>query len=171
VLDLISLTLPATSGAHCRFTTAPAYYSHRRPISLFRNFRVSLSAITAFYPLPVTPSYRLPSSPLLIPAIKQFVPIRFQSLTFLCFPFSSRPDCLVSQLPPLQNIIQTSWARFVLLLCTYFNLLAVNGLRVLSLLLRKHYPLSHPPEVPPTTTVGLPRVTLRTPPRLISPTF
>jgi hypothetical protein len=64
-----------------------------------------------------------------------------------------------------------SWARLVLLLCNTFKPLAVSGLRVLSLLHLKLSPLSHPPELPLTLAGGLPRVTLRTPPRLISPTF
>jgi hypothetical protein len=97
-------------------------------------------------------------------------PHSFQSLTSL-HSNSSHTDFSVSQLPLVQNIVQASWPHFVLLLPIAFNPFAVSSLRVLSNLLPKHYPLSHPPELPPRLAVGLPRVTLRTPPRLISPNF
>jgi hypothetical protein len=170
VLDLLSSQLLATSGAQCRLTTAPAYFSHRRPISLDHRLQVSLSAIAAFVPLPVSSSHRLPSSPPLIPAIKQFVPIPFKVL-HPCIPISTRTDSVVSQLPLLQISVQASWAHSVLLLPIAFNPLAVSGQRVLSCFLPEHSPRSHPPQLSPTLACGLPHVTLRTPPRLISPNF
>jgi hypothetical protein len=170
LLDLFSSPLLATSGAHCRFTAAPAYYSHRRPISLHHLIHISLSAIAAFVPLPVTTSHRLPSPLRLIQARTQFVPILFKVL-LLCFPISSRTDFVVSQLPPLQNIFQTSWARYVLLLCIAFNPFAVSGLRVLSLLLPK-LSLSLTPH--PSIPHACGRLAKCHPPdtsRLISPNF
>jgi hypothetical protein len=170
VLDLFSSPLLATSGARCRYTTAPVYYSHRRPISLHHRVRICLSAIAAFVSLPVTPSHRSPSSPLLILAIKQFVPNLFK-VSLLCIPISSRTDFVVSQLPLLQNIVQISWARFSLLLCNTFNPFAVSGLGALSLLVPEHSPLSHPHEQP-LLTCG--QLAICHPPdtsRLISPSF
>jgi hypothetical protein len=146
VLDLFSSPLLATSGARCRSTAASAYISHRRPISLHHRLHVCLSAIAAFVSLPVTPSHRSPSSPLLILAIEQFVPNLFKVL-LLCIPISSRTGFVVSQLPLLQSSVQENWAHFMLVLCITFNPLAVSGLRVLSLLLPKS-PLPLPPELP-----------------------
>jgi hypothetical protein len=97
-------------------------------------------------------------------------PFLFKVLLF-CIPIPSRTDFVVSQLPFLQIRVPMSWPHFVLLLPIAFNPFAVSSLRVLSNLLPKHYPLSHPPELPPRLAGGLPRVTLRTPPRLISPNF
>jgi hypothetical protein len=74
-------------------------------------------------------------------------PIPYKVLLF-CIPISSRTDFVVSQLPLLQSSVPMSWEHFVLLLPIAFNPLAVNGQKMLSLLLPEHSPLSHPPELP-----------------------
>jgi hypothetical protein len=92
----VSLTLHMTSCARPPFILAAGHQRgtlplHRRacihlpPAPHFAPppERIYLSAIAAFVPLPATPSQRLPSSPPLIPASTQFVPIPFQSLTSL----------------------------------------------------------------------------------------
>jgi hypothetical protein len=69
------------------------------------------------------PSSRFP--PHLLSAYHPFRPLSQQArisspflfkVSHLCIPISSRTDFVVSQLPLLQNIVQTSWARFVLVL-------------------------------------------------------
>jgi hypothetical protein len=160
VLDRFSSPLLATSGAHCRFTAAPAYISHRRPISLHHR---NASAFPQSQPSSRFPSHLIIAyHPLHPPSQKPRCSSPFLSKSY--FPISSRTDFVVSQLPLLQNIVQASWARFVHLLCNTFNPFAVSGLGALSLFFPKHYPLSHQPKLPLSLADGLPRATLRTPP-------
>jgi hypothetical protein len=86
--------------------------------------------------LPIHPSSQRPRSS---------SPFLFKVL-LLCIPISSRTAFVVSQLPLLQSSVPMSWEHFVLLLPIAFNPLAVNGQKMLSLLLPKHYSLSltHP---------------------------
>jgi hypothetical protein len=168
VLDLHSFSPLATSGAHCRFTAAPAYISHRRPISLHHR---NASAFPQSQPSSRFPPLLLSAYHPLLPSSQQArssSPFLFKVL-HLCFPISSRTDFVVSEPPLLQISVQTSWPHIVLLLPIAFNPLAVSGQSVSSCFLPEHSPRSHPPQLSPTLACGLPRVTLRTPPRLISP--
>jgi hypothetical protein len=148
VLDLFSSPLPATGGAHCRLTAAPGYIYHRRPNSApppfsrlpFRNRILRLAPRHIFSALTIL-STPHPSENAVRP------PFLFKVL-LLCFPISSRTDFVVSQLPLLQSSVPMSWEHFVVLLPIAFNPLAVNGQKLLSLLLPEHSPLSHPQKQP-----------------------
>jgi hypothetical protein len=136
--------------------------SHRRgTLPLHRRACILLSPAPHFAPPPFTRlpfrnrSLRLASRPIFSaltilstphPSDHAVRPPFLFKVLLTCFPISSRTDFVVSQLPLLQNIVQTSWARFVLVLCITFNPLSVSGQKMLSLLLPKHYPLSltHP---------------------------
>jgi hypothetical protein len=132
-------TAASPSRLHTSLTGAP-----------FCSTAIFTSALPQSQPSSRFPSYLLsayhPLHPL-IPETTQFVPIIFKVL-LLCFPFSSRTDFVVSQLPLLQCNVQASWPHFVLLLSIAFNTLAVSGLGVLSCFLPERFPLSYPHELP-----------------------
>jgi hypothetical protein len=116
-----------------------------------RSTTVYTSALPQSQPSSRFPSHLLIACHPLHPSSQQArssSPIPYKVL-LICFPISSRTDFVVSQLPLLQISVQTSWARFVLVLSITFDSLAVNGQKMLSLHLPKRYPLSHPPELPP----------------------
>jgi hypothetical protein len=116
----------------------------------FRSSVIFMSPFPQSQRSPRFPSHLLsayhPLHPL-IPATTQFVPHSFSKPYFAASQFPLALTFVVSQLPLLQSSVQTSWARFMLVLCITFNPLAVSGLRVLSLLLPKS-PLPLPPELP-----------------------
>jgi hypothetical protein len=114
-------------------------------------------------------SHTIPSTP--HPSEHAVRPPFLSKVFLLCIPISSRTDFVVSQLPLLQNIVQTSWPYFVLLLPIAFNPLALRGRRILSLLLPKLSPLNLPPKLPLLTCGRLAKSHPRGTSRLISPSF
>jgi hypothetical protein len=118
----------------------------------FRSSVIFMSPFPQSQRSPRFPSHLLsayhPLHPL-IPATTQFVPHSFSKPYFSASQFPLALTFVVSQLPFLQYNVQASWPHFVLLLPIAFNPLAVNGQKMLSLLLPEHSPLSHPHELPP----------------------
>jgi hypothetical protein len=139
------------TGAPFRSNTVFIYpFPQSQPSSRFPSH-----LLIAYHPL--HPSSRRPRSS---------SPIPYKVLLF-CIPISSRTDFVVSQLPPLQNIVQTSWARCA---CSVYFIQSIVCERPESdvLLPSRALPrsLTHP-NYPSTLAGGLPRFTLRTTPRLI----
>jgi hypothetical protein len=116
----------------------------------FRSTTVYTSLFPQSQPSSCCPSHLLSANHHLHPSSQRprsSSPIPYKVLLF-CIPISSRTDFVVSQLPLLQSSVSMSWEHFVLLLPIAFNPLAVNGQKLLSLLLPEHSPLSHPHEQP-----------------------
>jgi hypothetical protein len=139
------------TGASFRSTTVYMFaFPQSQPSSRFPS-----QLLIAYHPLPASSKQERSSSPFLFKVL------------LLCIPISSRTAFVVSQLPPLQNIVQKSWARCA---CSMYFIQSIVCERPKSdvLLPSRALPrsLTHP-NFPSTLAGGLPRVTLRTTPRLI----
>jgi hypothetical protein len=139
----------------------------------FRSTTVYTSPFPQSQPSSRFPPQLLIAYHLLHPSSKQeqsSSPFLFKVL-LLCIPISSRTAFGVSQLPPLQNIVQKSWARCA---CSMYFIQSIVCERPKSdvLLPSRALPrsLTHP-NFPSTLAGGLPCVTLRTTPRLITLIF
>jgi hypothetical protein len=113
-------TQPCSTASHRRCWPPAGHAAAippRLPTTLtgapFRSTTVYMFAIPQSQPSSRFPSHLLIAHHPLSASSKQersSSPFLFKVLLF-CIPISSRTDFVVSQLPPLQNIVQKSWAR------------------------------------------------------------